>query len=144
MRGERKLKSDWLESRTARRELFSRTTMGGIARIRRAVSELAGTCAVGTISSKSSRFATNPLSRKPMSLILFQCLGGNALSSICRLFCEDYEGRSSGVPDLIVWNFERKECKFVEVKGPGDSLQENQKVNHIIDIIPFFLVLTTQ
>jgi fanconi-associated nuclease 1 len=45
---------------------------------------------------------------------------------ICRLLCEDYSGRGSGVPDLIVWN--DHECKFVEVKGPGDSLQENQKV----------------
>ncbi|KAJ7099557.1 VRR-NUC domain-containing protein [Mycena belliarum] len=59
---------------------------------------------------------------------IVECLGGHALSSICRLFCEDYEGRSSGVPDLIVWNPATKECKFVEVKGPGDSLSENQKL----------------
>ncbi|KAJ7125136.1 VRR-NUC domain-containing protein [Mycena epipterygia] len=59
---------------------------------------------------------------------IVECLGGNALASICHLFCEDYGGRRSGVPDLIVWNSETKECKFVEVKGPGDSLQENQKL----------------
>ncbi|KAJ6589891.1 VRR-NUC domain-containing protein [Mycena vulgaris] len=59
---------------------------------------------------------------------IVECLGGSALSSICRLFCEDYGGQSSGVPDLIVWNPDTKECKFVEVKGPGDSLQENQKL----------------
>ena len=47
---------------------------------------------------------------------------------ICRLFCEDYAGRSSGVPDLIVWNPDEHLCKFVEVKGPGDRPQENQKV----------------
>lgn len=47
---------------------------------------------------------------------------------ICKLFCEDYGGRSSGVPDLIVWNNEAKECKFVEVKGPNDKPRENQKV----------------
>ncbi|KAJ6491829.1 hypothetical protein C8R47DRAFT_442519 [Mycena vitilis] len=61
-------------------------------------------------------------------LEIVECLGGNALSSICRLFCEDYYGRNSGVPDLIVWNPETKECRFVEVKGPGDSLSENQKM----------------
>ncbi|KAF7351105.1 Fanconi-associated nuclease [Mycena sanguinolenta] len=61
-------------------------------------------------------------------LEIVECLGGDALSSICRLFCEDYDGRHSGGPDLIVWNPETKECKFVEVKGPGDSLQENQKL----------------
>ncbi|KAJ7209769.1 VRR-NUC domain-containing protein [Mycena pura] len=59
---------------------------------------------------------------------IVECLGGDVLASICRLFCEDYGGRSSGVPDLVVWNPETKECKFVEVKGPGDSLQENQKL----------------
>ena len=57
-----------------------------------------------------------------------QCLGGETLSIICRLFCEDYEGRRSGVPDLVVWNAELRICKFVEVKGPGDRPQENQKV----------------
>ncbi|KAJ7772094.1 VRR-NUC domain-containing protein [Mycena maculata] len=59
---------------------------------------------------------------------IVECLGGDVLSAICRLFCEDYGGRSSGVPDLIVWNSEKKECKFVEVKGPGDHPQENQKM----------------
>ncbi|KAJ7686535.1 VRR-NUC domain-containing protein [Mycena rosella] len=59
---------------------------------------------------------------------IVECLGGNALSSICWLFCEDYAGRSSGVPDLIVWNPDTHEAKFVEVKGPGDHLQENQKL----------------
>ncbi|KAF8178661.1 hypothetical protein K438DRAFT_1681003 [Mycena galopus ATCC 62051] len=59
---------------------------------------------------------------------IVECLGGIALSSICRLFCEDYHGRCSGAPDLVVWNPETKECKFVEVKGPGDNLAENQKV----------------
>jgi len=27
-----------------------------------------------------------------------------------------------------VWNVDSGDCKFVEVKGPGDNLQENQKV----------------
>lgn len=50
------------------------------------------------------------------------------MSVICRLFCEDYGGRSSGGPDLFVWNAEKRKCKFVEVKGPGDTPQENQKL----------------
>ncbi|KAJ8454885.1 hypothetical protein ONZ45_g19130 [Pleurotus djamor] len=57
-----------------------------------------------------------------------ECLGGEALAKICTLFCEDYNGRSSGVPDLILWNPETKACKFVEVKGPGDTERENQKL----------------
>lgn len=57
-----------------------------------------------------------------------QCLGGKSLSRICRLFCEDYKGRSSGGPDLFIWKTEQQVCKFVEVKGPGDTPQENQKL----------------
>lgn len=57
-----------------------------------------------------------------------KCLGGKALSVICRLLCEDYAGHRSGGPDLFVWNVDTGDCKFAEVKGPGDNLQENQKV----------------
>ncbi|KAI0672928.1 hypothetical protein C8Q78DRAFT_1122510 [Trametes maxima] len=59
---------------------------------------------------------------------IVKCLRPRVLAVICRLMCEDYAGRTGGVPDLIVWNEERGEAKFVEVKGPNDSLQENQKV----------------
>ncbi|PBK93269.1 hypothetical protein ARMGADRAFT_966786 [Armillaria gallica] len=61
-------------------------------------------------------------------LEIVQCFKGESLATICHLFCEDYAGRSSGAPDLIVWKPEDRECKFVEVKGPGDRLQENQKL----------------
>jgi Fanconi-associated nuclease 1 len=47
---------------------------------------------------------------------------------LCRVLCEDYAQRGSGVPDLFIWNYAEKHCKFVEIKGPGDRLQENQKV----------------
>ena len=57
-----------------------------------------------------------------------QCFKGEALACLCRVLCEDYAQRGSGVPDLFIWNYAEKHCKFVEVKGPGDKLQENQKV----------------
>lgn len=44
------------------------------------------------------------------------------------MLCEDYAGRAGGVPDLIIWDVQEGVCKFVEVKGPGDTVQENQKV----------------
>ncbi|KAK4689481.1 fanconi-associated nuclease 1, partial [Tremellales sp. Uapishka_1] len=59
---------------------------------------------------------------------ILSCLGGKAISVICRMLSEEYRHRVSGVPDLIVWDIEEKEARFVEVKGPGDSLSETQKV----------------
>jgi len=59
---------------------------------------------------------------------IVKCLGGKSLSTICKLFCEDYRGRRSGGPDLFIWKAEQQLCKFVEVKGPGDIPQENQKL----------------
>ncbi len=54
------------------------------------------------------------------------------MAAICQTVAEDYGNRTSGVPDLIIWNSETKTCKFVEVKGPGDNLQENQKVRQTV------------
>lgn len=62
------------------------------------------------------------------SMGIKQCIGGEALSVICRVVCEDYTFGSSGGPDLFLWNTEKGTCKFVEVKGPQDTLQENQRV----------------
>ena len=50
----------------------------------------------------------------------------------CRLQAENYSGSGGGVPDLIVWNHEKREAKFVEVKGPGDTLSETQKVRAVL------------
>jgi len=51
---------------------------------------------------------------------------------ICRLQAENYSGSGGGVPDLIVWNHEKRKAKFVEVKGPGDTLSETQKVQVVL------------
>ncbi|PPQ99096.1 hypothetical protein CVT24_009363 [Panaeolus cyanescens] len=59
-------------------------------------------------------------------LQIVECMGGKSLAHICNLFCQDYSGRSSGGPDLIIWNYSKKVCKFVEVKGPGDTAKANQ------------------
>ncbi|KAI0282107.1 VRR-NUC domain-containing protein [Russula aff. rugulosa BPL654] len=61
-------------------------------------------------------------------LEIAECFKGEALACLCRVLCEDYAQRGSGVPDLFIWNYAEKHCKFVEVKGPGDRLQENQKL----------------
>ncbi|KIJ44385.1 hypothetical protein M422DRAFT_100968, partial [Sphaerobolus stellatus SS14] len=56
------------------------------------------------------------------------CLRGNTLAVICQMICEDYGHWRSGVPDLLIWNVKQQDCRFVEVKSPNDTLQENQKV----------------
>ncbi|KAH9060002.1 VRR-NUC domain-containing protein [Lactarius vividus] len=61
-------------------------------------------------------------------LEIAECFSGEGLACLCRVLCEDYAQRGSGVPDLFLWNFSEKDCKFVEVKGPGDKLRENQKL----------------
>lgn len=69
---------------------------------------------------------------------LLECIGGRAMSGVCRMLAEEYRHRVSGVPDLIVWKpgtgVEKGEARFVEVKGPGDSLSETQKVSEISEI----------
>ncbi|KAI6166832.1 hypothetical protein EDD17DRAFT_1752182 [Pisolithus thermaeus] len=65
-------------------------------------------------------------------LDIVTCIGGGALSVMCRVLCEDYAARQSGGPDLFLWNAEQRLCKFVEVKGPGDTLRENQKASAIV------------
>ncbi|GMK54143.1 hypothetical protein CspeluHIS016_0107290 [Cutaneotrichosporon spelunceum] len=59
---------------------------------------------------------------------ILTCIGGHAMALICRMLSEEYRHRVSGVPDLIVWDYDKREARFVEVKGPGDQLSETQKI----------------
>ncbi|KAG2183177.1 hypothetical protein INT43_006172 [Umbelopsis isabellina] len=62
-----------------------------------------------------------------------ECIGPHALSQICKLFAEEYGHRTGGIPDLCCWNYEKKECLFVE--GPGDILSDTQKVTSATSLI---------
>ncbi|XP_057306805.1 fanconi-associated nuclease 1-like isoform X2 [Hydractinia symbiolongicarpus] len=64
------------------------------------------------------------------------CLGATVLGGICELFCKDLRRRRGGFPDLIVWNVETKQCRIIEVKGPGDKLSTKQIV--WLDVLRFF------
>lgn len=48
-----------------------------------------------TVSISSMRYLTTLL------MIFPQCMGGQSLSILCRMFCEEYGHRASGVPDLM-------------------------------------------
>ncbi|KAI8358125.1 hypothetical protein B0O80DRAFT_495898 [Mortierella sp. GBAus27b] len=61
-------------------------------------------------------------------LQIAECIGGDAISEICKILAQEYNKRCSGMPDLCCWNYEKKLVKFVEVKGPGDRLSSKQQV----------------
>ncbi|GAA5918614.1 hypothetical protein JCM6882_000834 [Rhodosporidiobolus microsporus] len=78
-----------------------------------------GTWAVGT---NWERFAKEDL------LEIVESLGGPALAAILTVFAEEYGHRTGGIPDLCLWNPSARRVLFAEVKGPGDTLSETQKV----------------
>nr|CAB3244629.1 fanconi-associated nuclease 1-like [Phallusia mammillata] len=70
------------------------------------------------------------------TLALASCIGGKTLSAILNIMSKDLRHTRSGLPDLVVWNPAKCIYKFVEVKGPSDRLQNNQKMwmHHLVSI----------
>ncbi|XP_031779322.1 fanconi-associated nuclease 1 isoform X1 [Nasonia vitripennis] len=56
------------------------------------------------------------------------CLGIDGVTGICERLVSNFRLWRSGFPDLILWNSLTAKCKIVEVKGPGDTLSEKQKL----------------
>ncbi|GAB5587815.1 hypothetical protein Unana1_02715 [Umbelopsis nana] len=65
-------------------------------------------------------------------LQISECIGPNALSQICKVFAEEYEHRTGGMPDLcenkVIDRCLAAGIMWKEIKGPGDTLSETQKV----------------
>eukprot|EP01132_Coremiostelium_polycephalum_P002052 gene2052-2530_t len=63
-------------------------------------------------------------------LNISKCLGGGLISFISKLLLEDFKYFSKGMPDLFLWKMEetKQYIKFVEVKGEGDSLRDQQQI----------------
>ncbi|KAF4525540.1 hypothetical protein B566_EDAN015848 [Ephemera danica] len=59
---------------------------------------------------------------------LLLSIGQFLMVQICRRLSTDFRMSRSGFPDLVLWSPSDRRCKFVEVKGPGDTLSNNQKV----------------
>ena len=55
------------------------------------------------------------------------CIKGVALAAVCRLLAKDHAGWSGGMPDLFLYNTERREALLSEVKGPRDRLSDQQR-----------------
>ncbi|KAH8155271.1 uncharacterized protein LAJ45_00281 [Morchella importuna] len=61
-------------------------------------------------------------------LEIVDCIGGDALGIICKVFCQEYRQRASGLPDLFLWNPKKKLCMFSEVKSENDRLGDKQRL----------------
>ncbi|KAM4675607.1 fanconi-associated nuclease 1 [Discoglossus pictus] len=59
---------------------------------------------------------------------LVSCFGGPFLSGVCKIMSKGIRHCKGGLPDLVVWNSQKKQYKLVEVKGPNDRLSHKQMV----------------
>jgi len=60
-------------------------------------------------------------------LDMYECLGGPSIAVICDRLSRDWVYFSSGMPDLFLWNKEKKAARIIEVKSQNDRLSEKQK-----------------
>ncbi|KAF8543878.1 VRR-NUC domain-containing protein [Trichophaea hybrida] len=59
------------------------------------------------------------------------CFPPEGLSVICKVLCQEYRQRGSGVPDLFLWRVREGgegECLFSEVKSENDRLSDTQRL----------------
>ena len=56
------------------------------------------------------------------------CIPADSLAGICRLFAEDFRHRTSGLPDLMLYDLKSHSVKFVEVKSERDRLSDKQRI----------------
>ncbi|RPB19861.1 coiled-coil domain-containing protein MTMR15 [Terfezia boudieri ATCC MYA-4762] len=54
---------------------------------------------------------------------IVECIPGEVLAVMCKVMCQEYQQRGGGMPDLFLWNFERK-----ELKSDNDRLSDTQRL----------------
>ena len=52
----------------------------------------------------------------PLLITLAECFGGRVVAAIMRVLARDYA--TSGMPDLVLYNEQKRKARFAEVKGP--------------------------
>jgi hypothetical protein len=55
------------------------------------------------------------------------CLPADWLQALFRRLLSDIRANRSGFPDLVQFHLDQQTATFIEVKGPGDTLQDNQR-----------------
>lgn len=61
-------------------------------------------------------------------LEIASCFDGQALAVICKVMAQEYRVRGGGMPDLFLWDLERKIVLFSEVKSENDRLSDTQRL----------------
>ncbi|KAJ5176512.1 uncharacterized protein N7482_002389 [Penicillium canariense] len=59
---------------------------------------------------------------------IVQCFRGEALATICKVMAQEYQQRGGGIPDLFLWNAEKRTVMFAEVKSENDRLSDTQRL----------------
>ncbi len=76
-------------------------------------------------NSRLTRFAD---ATNEVFLCWINHLDGSQLIRLVGQVLDEYQSLRSGFPDLVVWN--EQEFMVIEVKGPGDRVQEPQRIWH--------------
>jgi Fanconi-associated nuclease 1 len=61
-------------------------------------------------------------------LEIVSCFDSQALAIVCKVMAEEYRVRGGGMPDLFLWDKEKKEVMFSEVKSENDRLSDTQRL----------------
>lgn len=61
-------------------------------------------------------------------LEIVSCFDGQALATVCKVMAQEYRVRGGGMPDLFLWDTEKKEVMFSEVKSENDRLSDTQRL----------------
>lgn len=59
---------------------------------------------------------------------IVQCFSGAALATVCKVMAQEFQQRGGGIPDLFLWNPDKKEVMFSEVKSENDRLSDTQRL----------------
>ncbi|KAJ5775894.1 uncharacterized protein N7511_000905 [Penicillium nucicola] len=59
---------------------------------------------------------------------IVHCFRGEALATICKVMAQEYQQRGGGIPDLFLWNHEKRTVMFSEVKSENDRLSDTQRL----------------
>jgi Fanconi-associated nuclease 1 len=61
-------------------------------------------------------------------LEIVSCFDGQALATVCKVMAQEYRLRGGGMPDLFLWDKDKKEVMFSEVKSENDRLSDTQRL----------------